>query len=215
MARFSPLREEAREHAAALGAPLTGPVATELVAAMDELTEPGPFLALSNGDAKANNILLNASGPADPRLIDFEFAGYAHALADAVCLYVPGPAWMSVGDPDASGLADQYRRALATGVPEVEDDRRYGFGLAAACLAWALVRLQRLPLLDARPPGDDSRAQLIATLEAAGRTAATYNSLPHLGGWARRVAALLRLRWPDADLDLTDPAAISPYTARR
>ncbi|MFE5118212.1 hypothetical protein [Streptomyces sp. NPDC056669] len=157
MGRFARLQDETREHAAALGAPFTGRAETELGTALDELSDPGPFLALSNGDAETNNLLLNESGPADARLIDFESAGYAHALSDAVCLYVPGPAWMSVGDPIATGLADHYRRALACGVPEAEDDRRYGFGLAAACISWAIVRLQRFALLDTRSPGDDSR----------------------------------------------------------
>jgi hypothetical protein len=57
--------------------------------------------------------MLYATGPADARLIDFEFAGYIHALTDAVCLYVPGPAWLTVGNPTTTGLADQYRHALA------------------------------------------------------------------------------------------------------
>lgn len=213
--RFARHREQAYGHAAALGAPVAGPAASELASALAELTDPGPFLALSNGDAEANNILLHASGPADARLIDFESAGYTHALADAVCLHVPGPAWMTVGDPLATGLADHYRRALARGVPEAEDDRRYGFGLAAASVCWAIVRLQRFAALDSRAPGDDSRLQLVATLEAAARTAAAHHAVPHLAGWARRTADLLRRRWPDADLDFTDAAAFPPYTARR
>ena len=212
--RFARLREEAHGHAAALGAPITGPAEAELGTALAELSDPGPFLALSNGDAETNNLLLNESGPADARLIDFEFAGYTHALVDAVCLHVPGPAWMSVGDPIATGLADHYRSALADGVPEAEDDRLYGFGLAAACISSAIVRLQRFALLDTRATGDDSRPQLVETLEAAARTAETYRVLPHLTSWARRTADLLRRRWPDADLDFTDPAAFPPYTAR-
>ncbi|MGW4894783.1 hypothetical protein ACWEQL_21315 [Kitasatospora sp. NPDC004240] len=213
--RFAPLREEAIRRAPALGAaPITGRVARELASAMAELAAPGPFLALSNGDAEANNTLLRPGGPPDVRLIDFEFAGYTHALTDAVCLYVPGPGWLTVGDPTTSGLADQYRRALARGIPQAEDDRRYGRGLAAACVSWALIRLQRCTLLDTRPPGDPSRPQLIATLEAAAHTARTHRALPHLTTWLHRTAAALRRRWPDADQDFTDPARFPPYRAR-
>ncbi len=212
--RLAPYRGGAVEHAAAIGVPLDGGAARELDSAIAELNDPGPFLALSNGDAEANNILLHASGPADARLIDFEFAGYTHALNDAVCLYVPGPAWMTVGDPITMGLADHYRRALARGIPEAEDDRRYGFGLAAACMSWALVRLQRFAQLDARPPGDRSRPQLVATLEAAARTAAGHKALPHLTVWGRRVATRLRRRWPDADQDFADGATFPPYRSR-
>ncbi|MFJ1997753.1 hypothetical protein [Streptomyces asiaticus] len=161
--------------------------------------------------------MLHASGPADARLIDCEFAGFTHALTDAVCLYVPGPAWLTVGDPTTTGRADQYRHALALGIPEAEDDQRYGDGLAAACVSWALVRLQQFPLLDARPPGDPgdhSRLQLIATLEAAAHTSQTHQALPHLTAWIRRIAAVPRRRWSDADQDFTDPAGFPPYRAR-
>ncbi|MCX4392208.1 aminoglycoside phosphotransferase family protein [Streptomyces sp. NBC_00264] len=212
--RLAPLRAGAIEHASSLGVPLGGRSAHELTSALDELAAPGPFLALSNGDTEANNILLHASGPAEARLIDFEFAGYTHALTDAVCLYVPGPAWLAVGDPTTTGLADQYRRALARGIPEAEDDRRYGHGLAAACVSWTLIRLRRFALLDTRPPGDHSRLQLIATLETAAGTAQTCRTLPHLTSWIRRIAAVLRHRWPDADQDFADPTRFPPYRAR-
>lgn len=115
MSRLVRHRGEAHGHAAALGAPITGQAEAELSAALAELSDPGPFLALSNGDAETNNILLHESGPADARLIDFESAGYA--LVDAACLHVPGLAWMTVGDPIATGLADHYRHAFADGVP--------------------------------------------------------------------------------------------------
>ena len=213
--RLARLWDHGHEDAAALGAPIAGPAASELTAVLEELNEPGPFLALSHGDAESNNILVRESGPADARLIDFEAAGYTHALTDAVCLHVPGPGWISVGDPNASGLADQYRRALARGVPEAQDDRRYGFALASACMHWALLRLHRFAVLDARAPGDHSRLQLVETLESAARTAEAHRALPHLAGWARRTADTLRRRWPDADLDLTDWARFPPYSPRQ
>jgi aminoglycoside/choline kinase family phosphotransferase len=213
--RLAGLWDRAHEDAAALGVPITGTAASELTAVLEELNTPGPFLALSHGDAESNNILVQESGPADARLIDFEAAGYAHALIDAVCLHVPGPGWISVGDPGAAGLADHYRRALARGVPEAQDDQRYGFALAAACMSWALLRLHRLAMLDARAPGDDSRPQLVETLESAARTADAHRALPHLAGWVRRTAGVLRRRWPDADLDLSDWARFPPYSPRR
>ena len=209
------LRDQGRQDAAALGTPVAGPAASELAAVLEELNAPGPFLALSHGDAESNNIMVREHGPADARLVDFEAAGYAHALIDAVCLYVPGPGWICVGDPDAGGLADQYRRALARGVPEAQDDRRYGFALASACMRWALLRLHRFAVLDARAPGDHSRLQLVETLESAARTAEAHRALPHLAGWARRTADALRRRWPDADLDLTDRARFPPYSPRQ
>jgi aminoglycoside phosphotransferase (APT) family kinase protein len=220
-ARYATLWSQAHRDAVALGVPIPGPAASDLTAALDELESPGPFLAFGNGDAEANNCLVRESGPADARLIDFEAAGYGHALLDAVCLHVPGPRWLTVGEPVAvggstavDGLADQHRRALAQGVPEAQDDRLYGFGLATACASWALLRLQRFATLDERPPGDHSRLQLVETLESAARTATVHRSLPALSGWLRSVAATLRTRWPDTDLDLTDPVLLPPYTPR-
>ncbi|MFD5124030.1 hypothetical protein [Streptomyces sp. NPDC058385] len=212
--RLAPVHNDAIGQAVGLGSQPSGHTVHELASVMDELADPGPFLALSNGDAEANNVMLHAYGPPDARLIDFEFAGYTHALTDAVCLYVPGPAWLTVGDPTSTGLADQYRHALARGIPEAEDDRRYGDGLAAACMSWALVRLRRLALLDTRSPGDSSRLQLVATLEAAAHTADTHQALPHVCGWMRRIAAVLRHRWPDADQDLADSERFPPYRPR-
>ncbi|MEY9926750.1 aminoglycoside/choline kinase family phosphotransferase [Catenulispora sp. GP43] len=209
--RFAALWTRAHQDAAAIGVPIAGPAASDLAAALDELRAPGSFLALSNGDAESNNCLVHESGPADARLIDFEAAGYGHALLDAVCLHVPGPRWLSVGDPAAGGLADEYRRALACGVPEAQDDRRYGFALAAACASWALLRLQRFALLDERSPGDHSRLQIVETVESAARTATAHRAVPGLAGWLRRVGETMRRRWPDADVDLSD----RPYAPRR
>lgn len=206
--RFAGRRDDGAGQAVRLGAPITGRGEGELAAVREELAEPGPFLAFSNGDPEANNVLVHASGVPDARLIDFEFAGYAHALWDAAPLHVPGPAWLATD----AGLDGHYRSALAHGIPQAEDDQRYGFALAAACMAWTLIRLRRLPLLDAREPGDDSRLQLVATLEAAARTADAHHALPHLAGWARHAARALRRRWPDADRDLT---TFAPYTPRR
>jgi hypothetical protein len=212
--RLAGLWDQGHEDATALGVPIAGSAASDLIAVLEELNTPGPFLALRHGDAESNNILVHESGPADARLIDFEDAGYGHALIDAVCLHVPGPGWISIGDPGATDLADQYRHALARGVPEAQDDQRYGFALAAACMSWALLRLHRFAVLDTRSPGDHSRLQLVETLESAARTAEAHRALPDLAGWARRTAAVLRRRWPDADLDLTDWARFPPYSPR-
>ncbi|MDT0346472.1 hypothetical protein [Streptomyces litchfieldiae] len=81
-------------------------------------------------------------------------------------------------------------------------------------MSWALIRLQRFATLDTRSPGDLSRLQLIATLEAAAHTAETHRAVPRLTSWIRRIAAVLRRRWPDADQDFSDSARFPPYRAR-
>jgi hypothetical protein len=187
---------------------LTVGVEGDVARAVQELTEPGPFLAFSNGDAGVNNFLL-ADG-ADGKLIDYEFAGFRHALSDIACLYIPGPMWITVADPSTDATEDAYRAAVSDSIPEVADDRRYGMGVSSAALTYALFRLARLDLLDGRPPGDHSRLQMVATLEAAAATAARFGVHPHLAGWARHTADRLRHRWPDTDVDFACMPAYAP-----
>lgn len=198
---------ETRANMESLGVAPSSHVEGELEEALAELSEPGPFLVFSNGDSAANNYLLDG---ADGRLIDFEFAGYRHALTDAVCLYVPGPAWITVSDPIVDGLESEYRGVLSSAVPEASDDVRFGFGVASACLLYAIARLHRFPLLDGQRIGDDSRIQMVSTLESAANAAESHRSLPHIRGWVREVASTLRRTWPDADLDLSTCAKYAP-----
>ncbi len=129
---------------------------------------------------------------ADGRLIDFEFAGYRHALSDAAVLHVPGSMWVTVADPVPTVNENEYRAAACRGLPAAEDDRSFGLGIAAGYLAFAIMRLSRLAQLESRPSGDKSRPQMVATLEAASAAAEGHRSLPHLSGWARRIAGTLR-----------------------
>ena len=175
------------------------------------LREPGPFAALTNGDVQVNNFLVGEDG-LDGRLIDYEAAGFRHALTAAVLIATPGSAWISVADPFALELEDAYRAALAEGIPRATDDGAFGASLAGASLAWACDRLTRLALLDARGAGDASRVQMVATLEAAAGVARRHRQWPQAAGWAERTAATLRRRWPDADVDLV---TLAPYTPRR
>jgi hypothetical protein len=55
----------------------------------------------------------------------------------------------------------------------------------------------------------------VATLESAARTGEAHHALPQLTGRLLRAAEALRRRWPDTDLDLTDPVAFPPYSPRR
>jgi hypothetical protein len=190
-----------------IGAPFDSRCQSDLDQLLTELTEPGPFLAFSNGDSGANNFLVIES---DGRLIDFEFAGFRHCLTDVVCLYVPGSQWMTVGDPSLDGAEASYRSAVASSIPEAEDERRYGLGIVAAGLAFALMRLGRLSLLDSRPSGHESRRQMVATLSAAALLAERLGVAPALRGWVRRAEVRLRHRWPDSDVDLSRLAPYSP-----
>jgi hypothetical protein len=197
-----------RDYMGMIGMEPPSAVEHDMAKIMKELTNPGPFLTLSNGDAGPNNYLISDD---DGRLIDFEAAGYRHATEDAVLLHVPGPHWITASDPVAEGTETEFRRALSDVIPQAQDDKRFGAAMAAACLAFAVIRLHRFPKLDARETGDPGKLQLISTLEAAGRAAELHRSLPHLRGWLFDVAEALRQSWPESDIDL---ATYAPYTPR-
>lgn len=194
-----------------LSVPATGDVQRDVADVRQALAQPGVLLALSNGDSAPNNFLVGADR--DGRLIDFEFASFRHALCDITWMHVPGPAWIVVADPIAAELETAYRAAAVEGIPELGDDRMFGAGLATAALTAALERLgpPRFQTLDARPPGEQSRVQQVATFEAAAAVAVRFRCLPHLAGWLQAAADALRARWPDADIDLD---SLAPYTPR-
>lgn len=205
---FGPQWPAASARLADLGLTIPGPVQRELAELLTVLETPGPFLTFTNGDTQVNNFLV---GEGEGKLIDYEAASYRHALTAAALIHTPGPAFITVQAPLCTALEAAYRAALAQGVPEAEDDRLFGDGMAGACLAFALDRLSRFDLLDGRAAGDESRVQMVATLESAALAARTHRGFPQAAGWADRAAAWLRRRWPDADVDL---ARYAPYTPR-
>lgn len=196
------------ERLEAVGVPMSTAARHELAGVVDRVLDPGPLLALSNGDPETNNYLTDGS---DGRLIDFESAGFASVFVDVASLYIPGPMWLSVGDPGSDGRADAYRAELAPTIREITDDRRFGEGVAGAAFVEALRRLVSLPKLDLRERGESGRLHRVTTTEAAADTAARFGVLPHLTSWSREVAGFLRRRWPDTDIDLT---AVPPFTTR-
>lgn len=200
---YTGLWRDGLARAAAFGVPLPAAAERDLQAAVAELGDPGPFLALTNGDTESHNFL---TGPGGGRLIDFEGAGYRHALTAAASFTVPGPLWLAVSGPEQVAA---FRRALAGTVAEAEDDQRFGFALTSASIVWVMMRISRLTMLDARSPGDDARTQMVALLESGADTAEVHRALPHLAAWCRSTAALLRRRWPDTDINTA-----APYTWR-
>lgn len=190
------------------GVIMTAAARRELEDALAVLNSPGPFVAMSNGDPQQNNFLTSG---AEGRVIDFEAATFRHALMDLALFYIPGSMWLTVNDPQATGLEEAYRTALAPSIPEVGDDAIFGPGIAAAALLETITRLAYLDKLDRRPVGDRSRLHRVTNLEISALTAERHRSLPHLAGWARAVADRLRRLWPDTDIDVD---ALGEYHTR-
>lgn len=185
----------------AVGVEATAGAQRDFDTARSVLTNPGPFLAFSNGDPGANNFMFTSD---DGRLIDFESAHFRHALLDAACLHVQHSVWMTIARPERYGVVDVYRAGLAEAIPEAEDDALFGLGIAGASALRATERLRRFPKLDARPAGHESRRQMLATTETAGSAILEYGVLRDLAGWLMDVSLALRRRWPDADVSFPD-----------
>ncbi|MFI7642255.1 hypothetical protein [Nonomuraea sp. NPDC049400] len=195
-----------------LGMAPNGRTAAELAMLHEVLAGDDPehrkLLVLTNGDPEPNNFLVERG---HGWLIDFEFAGYRHALTNLAWVNVPGPMWLTVADPHAETLETDYRKTAANVLPGLADDRVFGQGMAAAGFASAFRALNRFPVLDERPQGHRSRPQLVSILESAAATADRHRVFSHLAAWTRLLAEHLRRRWADADIDL---AAIPSYTKR-
>ncbi len=185
---------------------------------------PGPFLALSNGDPSPLNCMI-AHGVA--RFFDFEGATFRHALVDAAVLRylypTGGPPWHL---PD--GMVDQieqtYREAIAPGCPEIYDDAAYESGMAAASAAWTILRMERLPRVEAGPDRDSwpllpsgwsapiptrsRRHQLVSVIDTFIASARRAGTLELFADWCESLVVALRARWPEAteDLPLLYPA---------
>jgi hypothetical protein len=182
------------------------------------LTAPGPYLALSSGDPSVVNCKV-ANGAV--RFFDFEEAGFRHAFIDAAVLSylypTGGPPWRlprAAADP----IEPAYREELARACSAALDDADYERGMAAASAAWTILRMARLPRVDAGPDRDSwplvpagwtapiptrsRRRQLVAIVEAFIASARRAGALEALVAWCDGVVAALQARWPEATEEL-------------
>ena len=111
-----------RDYMGAISMEPSSAVERDVSRVMNELTDPGPFLTLSNGDAGPNNYMISDD---DGRLIDFEAAGCRHAAEDAVFLHVPGPHWITASNPVVEGTEIEFRAALCDVIPEAQDGQAF------------------------------------------------------------------------------------------
>jgi len=175
-------------------------VGSDVDALLRVLSEPGPYLALSNGDTCPANCRMSAGGA---RFIDFEHAAFRHALLDAAALRFPFPAcgcWSRLPEAISRRAEDAYRHEVARSCPTILDQASYAHGLTAACAAWTIVRMVRLPKLDnadePHPMGFSRRGQLLDTIGATVSCAHQSGSLRSLAAWLVAVSEALRARWP-------------------
>ena len=185
----------------------------ELIAA------PGPFDAFSVSDTCPDNhrYIRGASRTAGPeasrnkrphgylRFFDFEFSCFRHSLIDAAYTWMPFPTcWCVNRLPDGlpHRLEDAYRRALAPGCPQAEDDALFGRGMAAGCIYWLVTSLgwglkgalekDRLWGISTHRQRHPLRAENTAAV------CDRFGHFPAMSDLARRLATTLRDRWGEA-----------------
>jgi len=189
------------------GLPQPRDVRPDIDAMLLTLAPTAPYLAMTNGDPCPANTRF-ASGVL--RFLDFEMATFHHALLDLTALHMPFPAcpcWSLMPDDAAAPAIQAWRDAFVRHHPGVLDDEEYFAGVAAACLARAIVRSLRWTRLDAadepHPVGFTKRAQLVATIDAAVRVAQRSEALSALTAWFAVLSEALKVRWSTAPLPRT------------
>lgn len=177
--------------------------------------EDSPFRSLIHADAGPHNVLLAVGGS---RLIDFEFAVYRNALCDVVGPRLGFPQTMATGvvTRDAVlAMETAYRLAVATSIPESEDDTVFHRHRAAAAGHWALNRWAYLwrdhlaPMTVGERPGERiARAIADTQLVLGGFVAAARetNDFMAVADTAEAFTSALVKRWPDLEPGPVYPA---------
>ena len=178
--------------------------AREVHAVIAAIEHPGPFLSYVHGDPCPDNVFWNGG---ELRLIDFEFGGFGHALADAAYGRMLFPScWCANRVPETlvSKMETAYRTELVKGCPEAQDDRTFDTALVTACAFWLMKTLSRHlgNAMDAdRTWGIATmRQRVLARLAAFTATAEQFDQLPALRGTASSLLATLQSAWPETPI---------------
>ena len=188
----------------------------EVHSVITAIEHPGPFLSYVHGDPCPDNVFWNGDGI---RLIDFEFGGFGHALADASYGRMLFPScWCANRVPDTlvSKMETAYRTELVKGCPEAQDDRTFEAALVTACAFWLMSTLSRQ--LGNAMEADRTwgiatiRQRVLARLEAFTVTAEKFDQLPALRGTTSSLLEMLQTAWPDTPTLPLYPSFNGPET---
>jgi hypothetical protein len=165
----------------------------EVVAAIVDRYRHPPVVAWTQGDPAPSNVLFNETAA---RLVDFEYAGYRHALHDLVQWWVRIPLrydWCArLEQVVGNGLIE--RRVYPS--LEAFDEDHVAMAAYAALYMFTWLPIERaLEEELSWAPGFDARCALLST---SNRLAARVRSTwPALATWSERVFTALSRRWPE------------------
>jgi hypothetical protein len=178
---------------------------------------PGQLRVLVHNDAGPHNFLRT---PDDVRLLDYEFAGFGHALLDVVCARLAFPPAFRgrVTPPEhVERLEASYRAVIIAAIPMLADDGAFEAAVCDACAHWAYSKLvglwrgylhERLELGEARDQrtadGPERaaflRRQVFTYLRLALETLEARQRLPELRAALARIVGALLAIWPETPL---------------
>lgn len=210
--------EQVQKAESVLGLPLSQGAERDIASIARTLEADTGWLALSSGDPSVVNCKVTPSGI---RFFDFEAACFRHVLIDAAVLrfFYPtgGPPWQLPAGVTV-GIEAAYRAELARACSAASDSDAYERAMIAACAAWMLLRLERLPRVDAGPDSDpwtllppgwigpipmrSRRQQLVSIIETWVAMANRTSAFEALAAWCECLIDTLRVRWPEAGVEL-------------
>jgi len=178
-----------------------GKVAAEFECAMELLREPDDCLAFTTGDPCPDNEFIDNGAV---RLIDFEVAGFRHALLDVAYFVLPFPncwCWRRLPDSVTAAMVGVYRSEVRSAMPSIAGEEDFDAALVQCCLAWLVFHLAtRLPWIcdGNREHGlFNERERLLAILRNFVELPATYVVAPGAHAWMVALASQLARRWPE------------------
>ncbi|MCA9729800.1 MAG: phosphotransferase [Candidatus Eisenbacteria bacterium] len=202
--RIDEVLRDLPERFAEIGCAVTPGMEREIAAARAELAEPREFLAFTHGDGTPANSMW-VERPPDGRIvfIDFETAGFRHALLDGTfpCIRYLHSVWARTLPRELRrALQRTYRSELARFCPAVEDDLRYRSAIAAASAGWLAGLLAFLPRVadeDVSWGRSTIRQRILAGLDHLTELAHEHDMLVLLREACLSSGAILRAQWPD------------------
>ncbi len=176
-------------------------VERDVVRALYDAVDAGPFLAYSTGDPCPGNFLFRSDGSV--WVVDVEYGAYRHALVDGTYTRLGFPTCWCVGAVPASVRAaaeKAYRDELTTGIPEAADDDAYD-AARAACAAMIAGHVLGTALPEALKGAAD-QVRVLATLETLAEICGGNQQRATIAELSSMVAAALRRKWGRVERDL-------------
>jgi hypothetical protein len=166
--------------------------------------DPGPFLALCQGDINAPGNCVRWKTRL--RLYDFDCAGFRHALVEGLAGRLTWGCMSRIPADIVRGMDTAYRKEFEAGCVAARKDEPYRQALVDAAARWHVFHvIWRLPTAlerDFLRGLSNFRQQLVAWLDAFVAIVDEFGGAMALGESARAIARCLRARWSQETAEL-------------